>query len=211
MSLYGKKILPFFSFPLFLLPLPATPERDFIDGSRGERAHWKGADAVNLIQVLIGHANRERRGGMQQSERKERKLKGMLPGTEGEGEVCARADLNCATQLLPLPFDRSNAPLKKKVSIKEGICGYENVSCTKGLPFLCHFHWIKTVPTLFSRYYDEPCLVLPLPIETMVSRANRENKKKIRSIPAVTSIYATEINVEFDASLLSLCLRLCFG
>lgn len=47
-------------------------------------------------------------------------------------------DLNCATQLWPLPFDGSNAPLKKKEEEEkrpdkagEGICGYENVTGTK--------------------------------------------------------------------------------
>lgn len=44
-------------------------------------------------------------------------------------------DLNCATQLWSLPFDGSNAPLKKKKRERPNkageICDYENVTGTK--------------------------------------------------------------------------------
>lgn len=74
-------------------------------------------------------------------------------------------DLNCATQLWPLPFDGSNAPLKKERGRErldkagEGICGYENVTGTKP-PFSLLPMRRATLPCLpplppsSRRYYD---------------------------------------------------------
>lgn len=96
--LFIRKKLPFFSSSSPSLPLPFSSsdrEKEGVDGGREiartrrtrprhERAHWKGADAVNLIQVLIGHGNREttneERGGIEgnkekRGRRKERKKK----------------------------------------------------------------------------------------------------------------------------------------
>lgn len=66
-------------------------------------------------------------------------------------------DLNCATQLWPLPFDGSNAPLKKKKKKKEPIKrGRESVvmrtSPAQSHPFLSFSPLLRfRVLSLFSR------------------------------------------------------------
>lgn len=91
--LFIRKKLPFFSSSSPSLPLPFSSsdrEKEDVDGGREiartrrtrprhERAHWKGADAVNLIQVLIGHGNREttneERGGIEGNKEKKGRRK----------------------------------------------------------------------------------------------------------------------------------------
>lgn len=94
--LFIRKKLPFFgssSPSLFFLFGQRKGGRRWREGERTrgtrprhERAHWKGADAVNLIQVLIGHGNREtrwnrKRKGIEEEKKKRLPLRGLLsPG-----------------------------------------------------------------------------------------------------------------------------------
>lgn len=107
--------------------------------------------------MVIGHVNRRTTecGNRKGRKSKEDASGALAPADDGSGGGWKEgsdwlADLNCATQLWPLPFDRSNAPLEKERADKaSGICGYEDVTCTKAA--LPASPAEGNLPTLFSR------------------------------------------------------------